>query len=188
MELPRAHELTGAAPGTKSIWNSTCRVGGRDPAVCRKLLQECLELLGIAEHLLGTHNDRLAWTFLLEVSLNSALKTSRSLTRSGALLVVNVVGISRTPTVTGDVAKFVALIALWSTWTVMVIDPVPLPIAITQCNSHNMGNSTKFELLLKDCTLEQRVTRSPDTVPEYGCHAIPGWRSRVPKRKVNLVH
>ncbi|GJX54057.1 hypothetical protein Tco_0282426 [Tanacetum coccineum] len=60
------------------------------------------------------------WTFLLEVSLISALKTSRPLTRSGALLVVSVVGNSRTHTVTGDVTIFVAFIALWSTRTVMV--------------------------------------------------------------------
>ncbi|GJV06003.1 hypothetical protein Tco_1343659 [Tanacetum coccineum] len=39
--------------------------------------------------------------------MNSALKTSRSLTRFGALLVVNVVGISRTPTVTGDGSRYV---------------------------------------------------------------------------------
>ncbi|GJT34350.1 hypothetical protein Tco_0924769 [Tanacetum coccineum] len=46
------------------------------------------------------------WTFLLKVPLNSALKTSRFLTRFGALLVVKVVGISHTPTVTGDVTIF----------------------------------------------------------------------------------
>nr|GEV02490.1 hypothetical protein [Tanacetum cinerariifolium] len=43
------------------------------------------------------------------------------LTCSSAFLVVSSIGICRTPTVTGQIANSVALVAFGSTWTIMVI-------------------------------------------------------------------
>ncbi|GKA63733.1 hypothetical protein Tco_0763339 [Tanacetum coccineum] len=55
------------------------------------------------------------------MSLGSALKASSFLTCPSAPLVVSSIGIYTTPTVTGQMAKSVALVAFGSTLTIMVI-------------------------------------------------------------------
>ncbi|GKA53907.1 hypothetical protein Tco_0752856, partial [Tanacetum coccineum] len=57
------------------------------------------------------------WTFPLKMSLNSTLIASRLLTQPIAPLIVSIVGIGGTPTVTGQMANSVALMAFRSTWT-----------------------------------------------------------------------
>nr|GFC86875.1 hypothetical protein [Tanacetum cinerariifolium] len=61
------------------------------------------------------------WTLPLEISLGSKLKESRFLTCPGAPLVVSSIGICRTPTVMGQMANSVALVAFRSTQTIRVI-------------------------------------------------------------------
>ncbi|GJV98234.1 hypothetical protein Tco_1553486 [Tanacetum coccineum] len=117
---------------------------GLTKAICRLALFCCIRIIplnsegAISISLITTVAFVVlqSWTFLFEVSLSSTLKTSRFLTRSGALLVVIVVDISRTPTVTSDVTILVAFIALWSTRTVCGgnctfklrgLDPIALP-------------------------------------------------------------
>nr|GFA52299.1 hypothetical protein [Tanacetum cinerariifolium] len=55
------------------------------------------------------------------MSMGSALKASSFLTCPGAPLVVSSIGICRTPTVTGQMANSVTLVAFGSAWTIMVI-------------------------------------------------------------------
>ncbi|GKG56340.1 hypothetical protein Tco_0577415, partial [Tanacetum coccineum] len=55
------------------------------------------------------------------MSLGSALKASSFLTCLSAPLVVSSIGIYRTPTVTGQMANTVALVAFGSILTIMVI-------------------------------------------------------------------
>ncbi|GJV34384.1 hypothetical protein Tco_1394784 [Tanacetum coccineum] len=63
------------------------------------------------------------------MSLNPTLIASRLLTRPSALLVVSIIGICRTPTVTGKMANFVAFVAFRSTWTSRNVSSMYCPMS-----------------------------------------------------------
>nr|GEY64678.1 hypothetical protein [Tanacetum cinerariifolium] len=85
--------------------NIPCVESMEDPASPQEILQENLK--------------QSLWTLPLEMSMGSALKESSFLTCPSSPLVVSSIGICRTPTVTGQMANSVALVAFGSTLSIL---------------------------------------------------------------------